>query len=77
VHSTLERFHAADEIERMLGEHRAVLEHLIEGERDAAMRALEQHVKRSLGPNLDFLKALGPVPANTLPPYLVPIEAKA
>ena len=77
VHSTLERFHAADEIERMLGEHRAVLEHLIKGERDAAMRALEQHVRRSLGPNLDFLKALGPVPANKLPPYLIAIEAKA
>ena len=77
VHSTLERFHAADEIETMLAEHRAILDRLMAGKRDAAMRALEAHVKRSLGPNLDFLKALGPVPANMLPPYLVPTEAKA
>ncbi len=76
VHSTFRSLHETDEVTMMLGEHRAILTHLIEGDSKAAMAALEAHIKRSVEPNLAILESLGPVPEAGLPPYLVPIEGR-
>ncbi|HET7714762.1 MAG TPA: hypothetical protein VFK86_03965 [Bauldia sp.] len=56
----------------MAAEHPAILEYLLAGKVEAAAKALEAHPRRSLAPNIELLRVLGPLPAETLPPYLVP-----
>jgi DNA-binding GntR family transcriptional regulator len=71
THSTFERQQDPHEIETMVAEHRAVFDHLLAGQRGEAMAALERHLRRSLQPNLDLLEALGSLPEDRRPPYLI------
>ena len=44
-----------------------------DGRRAAAMAALEAHLRRSLEPNIELLRKLGPLGDGRRPPYLVPV----
>ena len=56
----------------MAAEHTMVFDHLLAGRIPAAAAALEAHLRRSMEPNIELLRVLGPLPANARPPYLVP-----
>jgi len=71
THSTFENFQEPSEITIMLREHRAILEHLIDGRRTAAVRALEAHLRRSMEPNVALLERLRFATPSELPPYLM------
>jgi len=73
THSTFEREQTPDEIETMVAEHIAILTALRAGRREAAMTALEAHLRRSLQPNIDLLRKLGPLPEERRPPYLAAV----
>jgi DNA-binding GntR family transcriptional regulator len=72
THSTFEHFQHRDEIVVMVSEHMAILEHLRRGRHEAAMRALGDHLKRSVEPNIALLNSLGAMPGALRPPYLLP-----
>jgi DNA-binding GntR family transcriptional regulator len=72
THSTFRRHQHLGEITTMASEHLAILDHLLAGSVEAAAKALEAHLRRSLAPNIELLQVLGPLPATALPPYLVP-----
>ena len=72
THSTFEQFQHRDEIVTMVSEHIAVLGHSRRGQVEAAMRALQNHLKRSVQPNIDLLTRLGTIPEALRPPYLLP-----
>ena len=75
THSTYRHYQDAEEIVRMAAEHWTVFDHLIAGEVDNAARALEAHLKRSVGHNIEVLKQLPPLPDAQRPPYLAPVSA--
>lgn len=72
THSTFERQQDPHEIETMVSEHLTILDYLRIGKGKQAMAALESHLRRSLGPNIELLRTLAPLPKEKLPPYLVP-----
>lgn len=72
THSTFERQQDPHEIETMVSEHLTILSHLRVGKGREAMAVLESHLRRSLEPNIELLRALAPLPKEKLPPYLVP-----
>lgn len=72
THSTFERFQRLEELETMVSEHAAILESLLRGQRKRAMQGLEHHLRRSLEPNIELLRRLGPLSEDRRPPYLVP-----
>ena len=72
THSAFEEYQHRDEIVTMVSQHVTILNHIRRGRRDAAMRALGDHLKRAVEPNLDLLKHLGAIPEALCPPYLVP-----
>jgi DNA-binding GntR family transcriptional regulator len=74
THSAFAAQHYADEIETMLTEHLAIFDHLLAGEKEAAMTALEAHVRRSLEPNIARLERLGPLPEALERSFLVRTE---
>ena len=55
----------------MLGEHVAIFERLIAGERQAARQELEDHLKRSVETNVRKLSALGELPNSRRVPFLI------
>jgi DNA-binding FadR family transcriptional regulator len=55
----------------MLGEHSAIFERLIAGERQAARQELEDHLKRSVETNVRKLGALGQLPNSRRVPSLI------
>lgn len=73
THSTYRYFQDAEEIVRMAAEHGTVFDHLLAGEVEKAARALEAHLKRSVGHNIAVLKQLPPLEDKARPPYLVPV----
>ena len=73
THSTFEREQDPHEIETMVGEHIAILGAIRDGRRATAMAALEAHLRRSLEPNIELLRKLGPLGDGRRPPYLVPV----
>ncbi len=73
THSTFEHEQDPHEIETMVAEHIAILTALRAGRRADAMAALEAHLRRSLQPNIELLRRLGPLPEDHRPPYLVPV----
>jgi DNA-binding GntR family transcriptional regulator len=75
THSTYRHTQDAAEIVRMASEHWSVFDHLIAGRLDAAASALEAHLKRSVGHNIEVLKLLPPLADDKRPPYLVPVSA--
>jgi DNA-binding GntR family transcriptional regulator len=75
THSTYRYFQDAEEIVRMAAEHGTVFDHLLAGDVDRAAKALEAHLKRSVGHNIEVLKQLPPLGEKALPPYLVPVGA--
>ena len=72
THSAFEGLQQRQEIMTMVAEHLAILGHLRKREGEAAMRALGSHLRRSLQPNIELLKRLGPLPDALRPPYLLP-----
>ena len=74
THSTYRHYQDAEEIVRMAGEHLAVFDYLLADKPDRAAKALEAHLKRSVGHNIEVMKQLPPLPATQRPPYLVPVE---
>jgi DNA-binding GntR family transcriptional regulator len=75
THSTYRHYQDAEEIVRMASEHWTIFDYLISGEVDRAARALEAHLKRSVGHNIEVMKQLPPLPDAQRPPYLVPVSA--
>ena len=71
THSTFAIHQDSQEIETMLGEHLAIFDHVLARRKKQAMMALEAHVRRSLEPNIERLKKLGPIPEELRPPFLV------
>jgi DNA-binding GntR family transcriptional regulator len=72
THSTFQHLQEANEISTMLAEHRSIIGALMEGRIEAAKSALEQHLRRSMEPNLALLEGLRFLTPPALPPYLVP-----
>lgn len=73
THDTFRRHRTSEELSTMLAEHRGIYDHLLAGDLDAACRALEAHLRRSMIPNIDMIRRLGPMPDNLKVPYLVPV----
>jgi DNA-binding GntR family transcriptional regulator len=71
THSTFAFIQDQEEIETMLVEHHAIYDFLLAGEKQAAMAALEAHIRRSLEPNIERLKRIGSAPEATRPPFLI------
>ena len=67
THSTFEPLQHRDEIVTMIFEHLTVFRYLRLGKGEAAKRALRNHLKRSVQPNIDLLSVLGTIPENLLP----------
>jgi len=74
THSTFERQQDRGEIHTMIAEHLTVLDRLRKRKPRLAMDALAKHLRRSLQPNIDLLRKLGPLAEEHRPPYLVPIN---
>ena len=72
THSTFAGQHGPDEIETMLANHLAIFDHILARRKKSAMTTLEQHIRRSLEPNIERLRKLGPLPEDQRPPFLVP-----
>jgi DNA-binding GntR family transcriptional regulator len=72
THSTFAGQHGPDEIETMLANHLAIVDHILAGRKKSAMTTLEEHIRRSLEPNIERLRKLGPLPEGQRPPFLVP-----
>jgi DNA-binding GntR family transcriptional regulator len=75
THSTYRHYQDAEEIVRMASEHWSVYDHLLADAPDTAAKALEAHLKRSVGHNIEVLKQLPPLADDVRPPYLVPVSA--
>jgi DNA-binding GntR family transcriptional regulator len=74
THSAFRRQNYPEEIEIMLAEHLAILDHILAGRKKAAMAALEAHIRRSLQPNVDRLARLGPLPPELARPFLLAVD---
>jgi DNA-binding GntR family transcriptional regulator len=72
THSAFEHSQSAAELQTMVSEHEAILESLVRGQSKRAMQQLENHLRRSLEPNIELLLRLGSVPEEHRPPYLIP-----
>ena len=57
----------------MLAEHLAIYDFLLAGDRQAAMAALDAHIRRSLEPNIERLKRIGSMPESLRPPFLIQV----
>jgi DNA-binding GntR family transcriptional regulator len=75
THSTFALIQDDEEIEVMLAEHREIYDLLLAGEKQAAMAALEAHIRRSLEPNIKRLKRIGSMPEALRPPFLIQVDA--
>jgi DNA-binding GntR family transcriptional regulator len=73
THSTFALIQDHEEIETMLVEHHAIYDFLLAGEKQAAMAALEAHIRRSLEPNINRLKRIGSAPEAFRPPFLIQV----
>jgi DNA-binding GntR family transcriptional regulator len=73
THSTFALIQDQEEIETMLVEHHAIYDFLLAGEKQAAMAALEAHIRRSLEPNINRLKRIGSAPEAFRPPFLIQV----
>jgi DNA-binding GntR family transcriptional regulator len=73
THSTYRYFQDAEEISRMAAEHGRVFDHLLAGNADKGAKALEAHLKRSVGHNIEVLRQLAPLSDDARPPYLIPV----
>jgi len=71
THDTFQRHLDPKEVELMLAEHIAIFERLIAGERQAACRSLEDHLKRSVESNVKRLSMLGKLPDSRRVPFLL------
>ena len=58
----------------MLAEHLEVFDRLMTGDRDAASKALERHLMRSVETNVRRLGALGALPQSRRVPFLIPAD---
>lgn len=72
THSTYRKTQDAVEIATMASEHWEVFDRLLAGKPDAAGKALERHLKRSVEHNAGLLERLPPLGKGELAPYLVP-----
>src|SRR5271170_1732054 len=73
THSTFALIQDDEEIETMLAEHHAIYDFLLAGEKQAAMAALEAHIRRSLEPNIERLKRIVSMPDASRPPFLIQV----
>ena len=74
THSGFERLQNRREIDLMISEHLSILHRRPAARGHQAMHALEAHLRRSLGPNIELLRRLGPLPENLHRPYLVMVS---
>jgi DNA-binding GntR family transcriptional regulator len=77
THSTFAAEPHVEELRRMLEEHRAIYDLILAGNKDAAMRSLESHVKSALAPNVERLRHIGTLPESLLPPFLLPVAPQS
>ena len=71
THDTFQRHLDADEVGLMLTEHLEIFDHLIAGDHERAPKALENHLRRSVEPNVRRLGALGELPESRRAPFLI------
>lgn len=74
THSAFANYQHREEIALMCAEHIHIYEALAEGDVDRAAIVLEQHLRRSLKPNLEILHRLGALPEELRPPFLVQVK---
>jgi DNA-binding GntR family transcriptional regulator len=77
THSTFAADPHVEELRRMLEDHHAIYELILAGNRKAAMRSLEAHVKRALEPNIERLRHIGTLPESQRPPFLLPVDSQS
>ncbi len=73
IHHAFDLYRARAVISLMLDEHVEIFRHMLEGRKERAAGALEAHLSRSLHQNIEIVRALGPLPAERRPPYLVQV----
>ena len=73
THSTFAGQRYPDEIKIMLSEHLAIFDHILAGQKKAAMVALEAHIRRSLEPSIERLTKLGSLPEKLQKPFLIQV----
>lgn len=71
THSTYRKTQDAVEITTMAAEHWTVFDRLLAGKADAAAKALERHLKRSVEHNVGLLERLPSLSDGELPSYLM------
>ena len=74
THSTFASQPHVEELGRSLQEHLEIYDLIAAGKKKAAVRALEQHVRRALDPNLERLRMLRPLSDAQRPPFLIPAD---
>lgn len=75
THSTFATNQSKAEVATMIAEHLEILGCLQAGRDRHAAAALQAHLRRSLGSNLELLRRLHPPPDGYLPPYLAPMPS--
>ena len=73
IHHAFDLYRDRAMISLMLDEHIEIFCHMLEGRKESAGRALEAHLSRSLHQNIEIVRALGPLPAERRPPYLMQV----
>jgi DNA-binding GntR family transcriptional regulator len=73
IHHAFDLYRDRAVISLMVAEHIAILDHVLAGRREKAMRALEAHLTRSLAQNIETVRSLGPLPEDRRPPYLIQV----
>ena len=70
THSTFASQAHIEELGRTLEEHLEIYDLIVQGRKKAAMKALENHVRRALEPNIERLRRLAPLPDSLTPSFL-------
>ena len=73
IHHAFDLYRDRAMISLMLDEHVEIFSHMLAGRKERAKKALEAHLSRSLAQNIEIVRALGPLPAERCPPYLIPV----
>lgn len=73
IHHSFDLYRDSAVISLMVAEHIEILDHVLAGRREKAMRALEAHLRRSLTQNIEIVRNLGAMPEANRLPYLTAV----
>jgi DNA-binding GntR family transcriptional regulator len=77
THSTFAAEPHVQELRRTLEEHLTIYDLILAGDKKAAMRSRESHVKSALAPNVERLRHIGTLPEPLRPPFLLPVQPQS